>query len=141
VADVRICEVPIAMTRVLRQSILRSHETIEQVAADEPSEVFAAGGFDGERLIAVGIVAPSGEPRRWRVRGMATAPDERGRGVGRGVLDALLEHARATGGTRVWCNARVPARSFYERAGFHACSEVFDVPPIGPHLVMERRLP
>lgn len=139
-ADVRICEVPIAMTRVLRQSILRPHETIEQLAAQEPANAFAAGGFDGERLIAVGIVAPSGEPGRWRVRGMATAPGERSRGVGRGVLDALLEHARANGGTHVWCNARVPARSFYERARFYACSEVFDVPPIGPHLVMERVL-
>jgi GNAT superfamily N-acetyltransferase len=140
VADVRICEVPIAMTRVLRQSILRSHETIEQLAAAEPADAFAAGGFDGERLIAVGIVAPSGEPWRWRVRGMATAAGERSRGAGRGVLDALLEHARVNGGTRVWCNARVPARSFYERAGFHACSVVFAVPPIGPHLVMEREL-
>jgi GNAT superfamily N-acetyltransferase len=137
---VRIREVPIAATRVLRQSILRSHETIEQVAAQEPAEAFAAGGFDGERLIAVGIVEPGGEPGRWRVRGMATAPGERGRGVGRGVLDALLEHARASGGTHVWCNARVPARTFYERAGFHACSDAFELPPIGPHLVMEREL-
>jgi GNAT superfamily N-acetyltransferase len=140
VADVHICEVPIAMTRALRQSILRSHETIAQLAAEEPAEAFAAGGFDGERLIAIGIVAPSGEPGRWRVRGMATAPGERGRGVGRGVLDALLEHARANAGISVWCNARVPARSFYERAGFDACSVVFDVPPIGLHLVMEREL-
>jgi GNAT superfamily N-acetyltransferase len=139
-ADVRIGEVPISATRMLRQSVLRPHETVEQIAGDEPAEAFAAGGFDGERLIAVGIVAPSGEPGRWKVRGMATAPGERGRGVGRGVLDALLEHARTHGGTRVWCNARVPAKSFYERAGFHACSDVFDVPPIGPHLVMERVL-
>jgi GNAT superfamily N-acetyltransferase len=138
---VRVDEVPIAVTRVLRQSILRSHETIEQLAAEEPAEAFAAGGFDGERLIAVGIVAPSGEPGRWRVRGMATASGERSRGVGRGVLDALLEHARANGATSVWCNARVPARRFYEHAGFHACSDVFEVPPIGPHLVLERRLP
>ena len=139
-ADVRICEVPIALTRLLRQSILRSHETIEQLAAEEPADAFAAGGFDGERLIAVGIVAPSGEPWRWRVHGMATAAGERSRGAGRGVLDALLEHARANGATRVWCNARVPARSFYERAGFHACSEIFEIPPIGPHVVMEREL-
>jgi GNAT superfamily N-acetyltransferase len=139
-ADVRICEVSIAETRVLRQSVLRSHETVEQIAAQEPVEAFAAGGFDGEHLIAVGIVAPSDEPGRWRVRGMATVSGERGRGVGRGVLDALLEHALTNGGTRVWCNARVAARSFYERAGFNACSDVFDVPPIGPHLMMERDL-
>jgi GNAT superfamily N-acetyltransferase len=139
-ADVRISEIAIARTRALRQSILRAHETLEQIAAGEPEEAFAAGAFDGRRLIAVGFVAPSVEPRRWRVRGMATVAGERGRGAGRGVLDALLDHARARGAQGVWCNARVPARSFYERAGFHPCSGVFDLPPIGPHLVMEREL-
>jgi GNAT superfamily N-acetyltransferase len=132
--------IPIAETRPLRQSVLRPHDTIEEVAEGELPEAFAVGGFDGERLIAVGIVAPSGGPGRWRVRGMATAAGERGRGVGREVLDALLEHARVSGGTCVWCNARVPARSFYERAGFRACSDVFELPAIGPHLVMERDL-
>ena len=47
------------------------------------------------------------------------------------------EDAFASGATRVWCNARMPARSLYERAGFKAISEEFDLPPIGPHLVME----
>jgi len=55
----QVREVPVAETRPLRQSVLRSHETIEQVAADEPAEAFAAGGFDRERLIAVGLIAPS----------------------------------------------------------------------------------
>jgi GNAT superfamily N-acetyltransferase len=140
VADLHVREIPIAETRFLRRSILRPHETIEQLAAGEPAEAFAAGGFDGERLIAVGIVSPDGRPGSWRVRGMATAPDERDRGAGRGVLDALLAHARGSGGSSVWCNARVPARSFYERAGFHASSDVFELAPIGPHLVMERAL-
>lgn len=140
VARVQVREVPVAETRPLRQSVLRPHETIVQVAADEPAEAFAAGGFDGARLIAVGIIAPSEQAGSWRVRGLVTRDRERGRGVGRAVLDALLEHARASGAARVFCNARVPARSFYERAGFRACSEVFELPPIGPHLVMEREL-
>jgi ribosomal protein S18 acetylase RimI-like enzyme len=136
----RVRAIPIAETRPLRQSVLRPHDTIEEVAEGELPGAFAVGAIDGERLVAVGIVAPSGEPGRWRVRGMATAAGERGRGVGREVLDALLEHARVSGGTRVWCNARVPARSFYERAGFYVCSDVFELPKIGPHLVMERDL-
>jgi ribosomal protein S18 acetylase RimI-like enzyme len=140
VTNARARAIPLAETRALRQSVLRLHETIAQIAATEPADAFAAGGFDRERLIAVGIIAPDGEPGSWRVCGMATAPGERGRGVGRAVLDELLEHARASGGTRVWCNARVPARSFYERPGFHAVSGVFELPSIGPHLVMEREL-
>ncbi len=139
-SELRVSEITLAETRALRQAILRPHETIEQLAAGEPAGAFAAGGFARERLIAVGIVSPDGDPGSWRVRGMATVSGERDRGAGRAVLDALLEHARTAGGSRVWCNARVPARSFYERAGFHASSGVFELPPIGPHLVMEREL-
>ncbi|MHB8235006.1 MAG: GNAT family N-acetyltransferase, partial [Solirubrobacteraceae bacterium] len=68
-------------------------------------------------------------------------PDARGRGAGAAVLDELLRHAADRGASRVWCNARTPARRFYERAGFHVSSPVFEVPQIGPHVVMERSLP
>jgi GNAT superfamily N-acetyltransferase len=95
--------------------------------------VFDAGGV----LVAVGLVAPDGLPGSWRVRGMATAPVARGRGAGTAVLGALLDHAAGAGATRVWCNARVGARSLYSRAGFRATSAEFELPDIGPHVVME----
>jgi carboxymethylenebutenolidase len=38
---------------------------------------------------------------------------------------------------RVWCNARTPARTLYERAGFVVASEEFEPPNIGPHYRME----
>ena len=77
----------------------------------------------------------------WQVRAMAVAPGQRGRGVGRAVLDALLAHVDAAGGGTVWCNARVPAQAFYERAGFTVVGEPFDLPAIGPHVVMALRRP
>jgi ribosomal protein S18 acetylase RimI-like enzyme len=74
----------------------------------------------------------------WRVRGMATAPQARGRGAGTAVLDALMAHAQALGAERIWAHVRVPARSLYGRAGFTVASEEHEVPEIGPHVVMER---
>lgn len=71
---------------------------------------------------------------------MATAAHARGRGAGAAVLDALVRHAAARGATRVWCNARTPARSLYERAGFTVVSDEFELPEIGPHFVMELRI-
>jgi ribosomal protein S18 acetylase RimI-like enzyme len=88
----------------------------------------------------VGFVGPDGEPDEWRVRGMATEPEARGRGAGSAVLDALIEHAAAQGATRIWCNARIPAVSLYARAGFEVESEEFEIPGIGPHVVMARRV-
>ncbi len=133
-------EVSLAETRPLRHAVLRPHQTVDAMAADEPAGAFAAGAFDGETLIAVGLVGADGGSGAWRVRGMATAPDARDKGAGAAVLDALVAHAIAHGASRVWCNARTPARSLYERAGFRAVSEEFEIPEIGPHFVMEREI-
>ncbi len=133
---------PIALeqTRALRHAILRPHEPIDALVAAEPPGAHAAGAFDGEELVAVGFVFPDERPGSWRVRGMATAPAARGRGAGGAVLDALVAHAHRHGASRIWCNARSPARGFYERAGFRVCSDEFVLPRIGPHFVMERML-
>ena len=85
-------------------------------------------------------VAEAGE-RWWRIRGMATVEGRRGQGLGRQVLDSLLEAAARGGGGVVWCNARVPALDFYLRAGFEPVSAVFEEPLIGPHRTMLRRVP
>jgi GNAT superfamily N-acetyltransferase len=141
VNDVLVRSVPLAQTRQLRQAVLRPHETLEQLASHEPDNAFAVGAFDGEELIAAGFVAPDGEDGAWRVRGMATAPHARGRGVGSLVLEALLRHASTHGARRIWCNARTPARSLYERAGLLVVSDEFEISGIGPHFVMELAVP
>jgi predicted GNAT family N-acyltransferase len=140
VADLLVREVPIAQTRGLRQTILRPHDSEETIASQEPEDAFALGAFQGEELIAVGFVAPDGAPGSWRIRGMATVARARSEGAGGAVLAGLIAHACAAGATRVWCNARTPARAFYERAGLHVVSEQFEIPGIGPHFVMELRL-
>jgi ribosomal protein S18 acetylase RimI-like enzyme len=135
--DVR--SVPVAQTRDLRQAVLRPHQTVVEMTAGEAVDAFAVGAFDGAELIGVGLVAPDGQPGGWRVRGMATAPHARGRGAGTAVLDELLRHATAHGAERIWCNARTLARRLYERAGLRVVSDEFDLPQIGPHVVMELR--
>jgi GNAT superfamily N-acetyltransferase len=137
--DLLAREITLPETRPLRQEILRPHERLERLAADEPSDAYAVGVFDRGNLISVGLVAPDGEPGAWRVRGMATVPRARGKGAGTAVLEALVRRAIGGGASRVWCNARTPARSLYERAGFRTVSEEFELPDIGPHFVMERR--
>ncbi len=135
--DLHVRGVSLERTRELRRAVLRPHEPVEAMARAESSAAFAVGAFLGEELVSVGLIAPDGEPDGWRIRGMATTPSARGAGAGSGVLDALVQHALAEGAQRIWCNARTPARHFYERAGFRVTSEVFELPIIGPHLVME----
>ena len=129
--------VPLEQTRALRQAVLRPYLTVDDLAEHEPPDSVAFGAFDGDDLVAVGLVGPEGEPGAWRIRGMATAPQARGRGAGTAVLGALLRHASAHGATSVWCNARVRAIPLYERAGLRVVSDVFEPPDIGPHVRME----
>ncbi len=129
-----------AQTRALRQAVLRPHQSVVELAAHEPADAFAVGTFEAGELVAVGLVGPEGGPGAWRIRGMATAPHARGRGAGTIVLEGLVGHARTCGATRLWCNARRPARSLYQRAGFRPVSDEFELPDVGPHLVMELAL-
>ena len=138
-----------AETYPLRQQILRPHQTLAEVGFDGDDDPSAAhfGAFAGEVLVGIASVLEQARPGAappaegvWRVRGMATLPEVRGGGYGAKLLDACLEHARAHGGTTAWCNARVPAVDFYSRAGFRAEGGVFELPDIGPHVVMTRSL-
>jgi GNAT superfamily N-acetyltransferase len=134
--DVR--PIPLAETRPLRREVLRPHLSLEDLASHEPAGSVAFGAFDGDELVAVGLVGRDGEAAGdWRVRGMATKPHVRGRGAGSEVLQALVQYAVAHGATRVWCNARTRARTLYERAGFVVASDEFEPPDIGPHYRME----
>lgn len=125
-------------TRALRHEVLRPHQSLDHLAAHEPAGAVAFGAFVGDELVAVGLIGRDGEgPGDWRVRGMATKPQARGRGAGTLILKALVQHAVAHDATRVWCNARVRALTLYERAGFVVASEEFEPPDIGPHYRME----
>ena len=115
-------------------------------ADDHPSTAaFVARDADGT-VVGTAIVYPEPCPwaseraDAWRLRGMATAEDRRGHGVGGRVLGAVLAHVTAAGGRLVWCNARVPARRFYEREGFVAHGDEWVDAEIGPHVAMWRTL-
>jgi GNAT superfamily N-acetyltransferase len=145
---VQILPVTADAVRPLRQAVLRPHQRPEDLVwpgDDVPGALHLGardgGGGGGETLVGVVSIAPEAHPLDprpgdWRIRGMATAPELRGRGIGAALLQACLEHARRHGGTRAWCSARTSAAGFYARAGFVTESDVFDKPGIGPHVVM-----
>ena len=76
----------------------------------------------------------------WRLRGMATSDEARGSGLGRVVLEACFDAVREAGGRVLWCNARIGAVPFYQRLGLACVGPEFDIPSIGPHFVMWRRV-
>lgn len=71
---------------------------------------------------------------------MAVLKPWRGLGLGRAMLAALLDEARALGVTRITLSAQAAAVGFYAKAGFEAAGPVFDDAGI-PHRLMTLTLP
>jgi predicted GNAT family N-acyltransferase len=133
--------------RPLRGRVLRPTQPPESYVfpgdADERTTHFAVLRDDE----IVGIASLYREPppnicaeNTWRLRGMATDPSVRGAGFGGRLLQSCIEHARANDGKMLWCNARLTAQGFYERFGFSASGESFELPHIGMHVYMSRSL-
>jgi GNAT superfamily N-acetyltransferase len=133
--------------RLLRAEVLRPGQPREQLifpGDDEPDTLHAAVAVEG-RIVGVASVMREPYPRGplvgdWRIRGMATSAEMRGRGIGAALLARCKEHARDHAGARLWCNARVRARTLYERAGFAVDGDPFEIPMIGSHYLMRKPL-
>ena len=74
-----------------------------------------------------------------RIGRMAVKKQMRGSDLGRRVLDALLQAARARGDREVLLHAQCSAEGFYQRAGFVARGTVFEEAGIA-HIEMMRAL-
>jgi len=142
--SVVVRRVTAAETRPLRQRILRPQQRVEDLVYphDDDAMTLHAGAFDGDAMVGTATIHPEaldGEAA-WRLRGMATVPEMRRKGCGAALVRACFDHARAHGGTLVWCNARTPARAFYEALGFETRGAEFELPNIGPHYLMIVRI-
>lgn len=85
--------------------------------------------------VGCGRLLPSGQIGR-----MAVLAELRGSGLGRRLLDTLVERAKALGLQRVFLHAQKRAVPFYRRAGFLPEGEEFLEAGI-PHLAMALELP
>ena len=137
-------------THTLRQRVLRPFQEISQMvyAGDDDADTVHFGAFmpTGElaavaslyraKLSTPHFSEATHDGHAWQFRGVASAPEFRGAGFGGKVQRAIIAHVRARAGRVLWCNARVSAVWFYEHFGMRVVSEPFDIPRIGPHVVM-----
>jgi [ribosomal protein S18]-alanine N-acetyltransferase len=76
--------------------------------------------FDGEDLVGYGGLAVTGTTEAW-VNNIAVRRDHQRRGIGRLLLESLLEHARSQGARSVLLEVAAdnkPAQNLYDAYGF-----------------------
>ncbi len=136
-----------ARVRPLRRQVLRPNQpddALVYTGDEDPETLHAAIALD-DMIVGVASVMRDPHPHDpqagdWRIRGMASAPTLRNRGIGTALLEACVLHALEHGGMRLWCNAREPALTLYERGGFAIESERFEIETLGPHYLMSKPL-
>jgi N-acetylglutamate synthase-like GNAT family acetyltransferase/2-polyprenyl-3-methyl-5-hydroxy-6-metoxy-1,4-benzoquinol methylase len=97
------------------RSFLRAGNLHAEVSPEEIPLFRVAREEDGRVVGAIGLVLSGKEAL---IRSLATAPDRRGRGVGRALVGSALEEARTAGATRAWL-LTVDAEGYFPGLGFH----------------------
>ena len=137
----------------LRHSVLRPNQDRDacRYPLDNAPGSHHIGYFNNAgQIIGIGSIFHESPPEPknwdgWRIRGMAVDPAHQGQGAGVAILKALIAYAEAQPiadgrSGLIWCNGRTSVEPFYCGQGFERVGEVFDLPPIGPHVVLQRRI-
>ena len=139
-----IKDIPSKDTISIRSKVLRPGQDISNCIYphdDDESTFHLASIVDNKEACIVSFYMENNPELKgndqYRFRGMATLEEFRKQGH----ASALLKHAFSLLKNKkidqVWCNARINALDLYINLGMEICSEEFDIPGIGPHLLLK----
>lgn len=97
----------------------------EHVLARRDGQVLGTGRLVDGRIDEAGRLEPGTAGTVGTIGRMAVREAARGSGLGRALLDLLLQQARERGLPAVELHAQVHALGFYQRAGFTAFGPVY----------------
>ena len=113
-------------------------------AKDDNLETMHFAIAEGDEILAVASLEydpfPLNGESAWRMRGVGTYAKARGRGYGKMLTQASIDHALSQGAKYIWCNARVAAIPFYTASGFTQHGEKFEIPGAGSHYMIYREI-
>lgn len=134
----RIDDPGISTVLQAHHSLMRSQSPAESCHVFEPEALSEANAvlfvaMSNDDVLGVGTLVSIGD-REGEIKSMHTLSRARGRGVGRAILQQLLDEAKRRGMDRVSLETGsqpefAAARSLYEKLGFSVC------PPFGSYRV------
>jgi predicted GNAT family N-acyltransferase len=118
---------------------LEHHIPFESIfAPQEQQDIHVAIAINSTHsVIAYGRLGQN-SLHEFQIYQMVVEPDYQGQGMGKRILEALLEVAIASGAERVILHARVEKIQFYQKSGFVPIGEIFPSPTTNvPHQKMQ----
>ena len=139
----RILQVSTSEVLPLRSQILRRGEPCS-FPEDSLGSTFHFGVTQNGQILSVATFLKESHaalPKAlnpYRLRGMATDSEHQGQGLGGELLEFACQTLQNHQVDALWCNARLSALRFYQKHAFQPFGESFEIPEIGPHLVLFR---
>ncbi|MFC3365571.1 GNAT family N-acetyltransferase [Pedobacter fastidiosus] len=104
----------------------------EAMYADQPFDIVKlADDFDGihfglyadHKLTGVVSLFSSGDI--YQFRKLAVLPEAQKLGCGSQLIEYILDFCKIQKASKLWCNARINAKEFYSKFGFHETDKTF----------------
>lgn len=142
--NIELKKITADIARELRRIVLKKNQPDSEFfyPGDDDITTFHGGLFFDNKLIACASMYKQNHPFKnvensWRLRGMAVDFNYQRKGYGNKILTFCIENIKLNNAKFLWCNARLEAVDFYKKYGFVITSDIFEIPNIGPHYVME----
>ncbi|MDB5005014.1 MAG: family N-acetyltransferase [Mucilaginibacter sp.] len=111
------------LTWRLRQRVLYPDSKLYEMEMEEDNHGYHFGAFQNNELVAVVSLFQNGTD--FQFRKFAVDAPVQNMGIGKMLLNYIMDFAITEGADRIWCNARVTAIGFYLRYGFERTGTLF----------------
>tara|TARA_B100001093_G_C26854807_1_gene1026870 strand:- start:425 stop:871 length:447 start_codon:yes stop_codon:yes gene_type:complete len=131
----------------IRNEVLWPYKNLNKCNLDEDYSDYSfhlAAYFNNE-LVCVGSFFKQINSKlrflnQYRLRAMATLPKARNKGAGKALIFHACSKLEVRGQEVLWCDAREIAIKFYKKSGFNILGDSYEIPIIGTHYLMYRKL-
>jgi len=108
-------------------SFFKEYHKVNSILDDSRKGLTIVIEIDG-RIVATGTLLGD------EIKRMFVSPGMQGKGLGRGLMDVLLQRAREKGLQRIFLDSSVVSHGFYKEYGFQQVREDYIVLDDGSHL-------
>ncbi len=136
-------------TYPIRHQVLKPYLKNEAevfLEGDRIPSSFHVGVFENEEIITIASFFQENHPQfpqshlGYRLRGMASKKNQSHKGYGKAAIEFAENILMNRNCDLLWCHAREVAYGFYEKLSFQYFGNTFDIPQIGPHKIMWKKI-
>ena len=129
----------------LRHIVLWPHKPIDKCFIDIDDSGYHFGFFQNNQLVSIGSFFEINNESfpsnliQFRLRAMASS--SKGIGAGSLLINSAINYLKINEKANIiWCDARKAAVGFYEKNGFKILKGPYEIPIIGTHYLMYKKL-